>query len=378
MLLRPDFTVPIVRLHMEAGAAPARYVYCGPVWRRQEAGSDRPREYLQAGLEIFDAGDPAATDAEVLGADRRGARPGAGRLRHRRHGAGARGDRRARDQRRRARRRCAATSGGPPGSTRCSSRFGAGHAAAAAARGRLLAAAAEGRVPELIAAAGAPVGPARRRRGRRPRRAAGRRGGRAAARSGATSRGSRRCWRCEAPALQALARLRELARATCRGSRRRSTASRRGSTPWRRAGSTRHGCRSRRASGAPRSNTTTASCSAPCARGRPDLPPIASGGRYDALTRALGRGRGIPAVGGIIRPEALVALMRLKLGVPSKGRLQDDTIAWFGARGVDRGAERRGARVPRHACAASRASSSSCSRPPRSRASWPPAGCTSA
>ena len=43
-------------------------------------------------------------------------------------------------------------------------------------------------------------------------------------------------------------------------------------------------------------------------RGRPDLPPIASGGRYDALTRVLGRGRGIPAVGGIVRPEALVAL----------------------------------------------------------------------
>ncbi|MCB1375731.1 MAG: ATP phosphoribosyltransferase regulatory subunit, partial [Rhodobacteraceae bacterium] len=41
---------------------------------------------------------------------------------------------------------------------------------------------------------------------------------------------------------------------------------------------------------------------------RPDLPPIASGGRYDALTRALGQGRGIPAVGGIVRPEALLAL----------------------------------------------------------------------
>ena len=72
-------------------------------------------------------------------------------------------------------------------------------------------------------------------------------------------------------------------------------------------------------------------------RGRDDLPPIASGGRYDALTRVLGRGRGIPAVGGMIRPEALVALregMRLKLGVPSKGRLQEETIAWFAARGV--------------------------------------------
>jgi ATP phosphoribosyltransferase regulatory subunit len=43
-------------------------------------------------------------------------------------------------------------------------------------------------------------------------------------------------------------------------------------------------------------------------RGRTDLPPIATGGRYDALTRMLGQGRSIPAVGGIVRPEALVAL----------------------------------------------------------------------
>ncbi|HMQ93654.1 ATP phosphoribosyltransferase regulatory subunit, partial [Amaricoccus sp.] len=41
---------------------------------------------------------------------------------------------------------------------------------------------------------------------------------------------------------------------------------------------------------------------------RPALPPIASGGRYDGLPRALGGGRGIPAVGGIVRPEALLAL----------------------------------------------------------------------
>ena len=33
-----------------------------------------------------------------------------------------------------------------------------------------------------------------------------------------------------------------------------------------------------------------------------DLPPVASGGRYDALTSVLGQGRSIPAVGGVIRP----------------------------------------------------------------------------
>ena len=32
------------------------------------------------------------------------------------------------------------------------------------------------------------------------------------------------------------------------------------------------------------------------------LPPVASGGRYDALTTVLGQGRSIPAVGGVIQP----------------------------------------------------------------------------
>ena len=43
------------------------------------------------------------------------------------------------------------------------------------------------------------------------------------------------------------------------------------------------------------------------AEGR-DLPPVASGGRYDALTAVLGQGRSIPAVGGVIRPALLVEL----------------------------------------------------------------------
>ena len=41
---------------------------------------------------------------------------------------------------------------------------------------------------------------------------------------------------------------------------------------------------------------------------RPDLPPVATGGRYDALTRRLGGGHEIPAVGGVIRPDQVVAL----------------------------------------------------------------------
>jgi len=38
------------------------------------------------------------------------------------------------------------------------------------------------------------------------------------------------------------------------------------------------------------------------------MPPIASGGRYDALTAVLGAGRSIPAVGGIVRPGLVARL----------------------------------------------------------------------
>ncbi len=65
-MLRPDFTVPVVQMHMDEGAEPARYTYCGPVWRKQEASSDRASEYLQVGFEVFDRSDPAASDAEVF------------------------------------------------------------------------------------------------------------------------------------------------------------------------------------------------------------------------------------------------------------------------------------------------------------------------
>ncbi len=41
---------------------------------------------------------------------------------------------------------------------------------------------------------------------------------------------------------------------------------------------------------------------------RPDLPPIATGGRYDALTRRLGDGTAIPAVGGVLRPDLMLML----------------------------------------------------------------------
>jgi ATP phosphoribosyltransferase regulatory subunit len=44
------------------------------------------------------------------------------------------------------------------------------------------------------------------------------------------------------------------------------------------------------------------------AEGAGDTPPVATGGRYDALTRQLGQGAEIPAVGGVIRPDLLMDL----------------------------------------------------------------------
>jgi ATP phosphoribosyltransferase regulatory subunit len=37
MMLRPDFTVPVVQMHMAGGADPARYTYMGEVFRTQRA-----------------------------------------------------------------------------------------------------------------------------------------------------------------------------------------------------------------------------------------------------------------------------------------------------------------------------------------------------
>ncbi|UWQ92566.1 ATP phosphoribosyltransferase regulatory subunit [Aliisedimentitalea scapharcae] len=65
-MLRPDFTVPVVQMHMSEGAEPARYTYSGEVFRRQEHDPDRANEYVQVGYEVFDREDPAAADAEVF------------------------------------------------------------------------------------------------------------------------------------------------------------------------------------------------------------------------------------------------------------------------------------------------------------------------
>jgi|SRR6056297_119765 len=66
VMLRPDFTVPVVQMHMAAGADPARYTYAGEVFRRQETHPERASEYHQVGYEVFDRAAPASADAEVF------------------------------------------------------------------------------------------------------------------------------------------------------------------------------------------------------------------------------------------------------------------------------------------------------------------------
>ncbi|MDZ4134678.1 MAG: ATP phosphoribosyltransferase regulatory subunit, partial [Paracoccaceae bacterium] len=66
MMLRPDFTVPVVQAHMAHGADPARYCYLGRVFRKQDHLGPRASEYLQAGFELFDRAAPEAADAEVF------------------------------------------------------------------------------------------------------------------------------------------------------------------------------------------------------------------------------------------------------------------------------------------------------------------------
>ncbi len=66
MMLRPDFTVPVVQMHMSDGAEPARYCYAGEVFRKQEHLTARKSEYVQVGYEVFTREAPDRADAEVF------------------------------------------------------------------------------------------------------------------------------------------------------------------------------------------------------------------------------------------------------------------------------------------------------------------------
>ena len=65
--LRPDFTVPVARLHLDRGVDAGRYLYEGKVFRASPDELERPEEFLQIGLERFDTGGPSPqADAEIV------------------------------------------------------------------------------------------------------------------------------------------------------------------------------------------------------------------------------------------------------------------------------------------------------------------------
>ncbi|MAA97865.1 MAG: ATP phosphoribosyltransferase regulatory subunit [Stappia sp.] len=65
MCLRPDYTIPVCRAHLDGEDArtPARYSYVGKVFRQRSQGAP---EFLQAGVECFGRDDLEAADAEIL------------------------------------------------------------------------------------------------------------------------------------------------------------------------------------------------------------------------------------------------------------------------------------------------------------------------
>lgn len=67
LALRPDFTIPVARAHIDSGASGGRYAYEGKAFRAAPAGSVRAEEFLQIGVEAFGGDDSVQADAEVVG-----------------------------------------------------------------------------------------------------------------------------------------------------------------------------------------------------------------------------------------------------------------------------------------------------------------------
>jgi ATP phosphoribosyltransferase regulatory subunit len=71
LCLRPDITVPTARIYLQrhpAADVVARYCYNGSVFRYQPGGGSpaHPREFRQAGIELYAQSDEGKADAEVL------------------------------------------------------------------------------------------------------------------------------------------------------------------------------------------------------------------------------------------------------------------------------------------------------------------------
>jgi ATP phosphoribosyltransferase regulatory subunit len=74
--LRPDFTLGTALAHIAAAAASGRYLYEGPAFRVAPPGSHRPEQFLQVGLETYEAGDTPLADAAMASLAWRAAKAG--------------------------------------------------------------------------------------------------------------------------------------------------------------------------------------------------------------------------------------------------------------------------------------------------------------
>lgn len=64
--LRPDFTIPVARAHIASQAGSGRYVYEGKAFRVAPPQSGAREEFLQIGVEVYEAGEAAALDAQII------------------------------------------------------------------------------------------------------------------------------------------------------------------------------------------------------------------------------------------------------------------------------------------------------------------------
>ncbi|WP_424927755.1 ATP phosphoribosyltransferase regulatory subunit [Amaricoccus tamworthensis] len=307
MMLRPDFTVPLVRLHAAAELEEARYAYCGPVWRRQEFGSERPREYLQAGFELFGASDQATADAEVLSLIMEAVGDAGVRF--------VTGDMGlaisaidaldTSDARKAALRRHLWR---PQRFQSLLRRYGVDHALHVEKRRELVEVLNSGGLDAAIRDAGKPVGLRSADEVARRVRALADECEIAPLDPGAVSF-LEAVLAVKGSSTEALARLRDLqdgqagfTRAVDRLEARLAAFEARGIDP--------EGLAFEGSFGRTTLEYYDGFVFGAEAVDAPDLPAVASGGRYDALTRTLSQGEGMTAVGGMIRVEALAALRR--------------------------------------------------------------------
>jgi ATP phosphoribosyltransferase regulatory subunit len=302
MMLRPDFTVPVVQAHMAHGADPARYCYMGEVFRKQDHLGPRASEYLQVGFEVFDRSAPEAADAEVFalfsqmltGLGLRAVTGDIGILMAAVRGLATTERRRAALLRHIWR---------PKRFRALLDRF-AGRSAMPAGRAQLLEKLAGGSPEALVAAAGSFVGL------RGPEEIAARAAALIEDADAAPIKAPEAALLydllgLQAPAKAALSHLRgitpmlpAIAPAVDRFAARLDALAARGIDVETLAFEASLG----------RTSMEYYDGFVFSFHGPEAEPPIASGGRYDALTAVLGQGRSIPAVGGIIRPHLVAAL----------------------------------------------------------------------